>query len=269
MVINLLLYYVSFFAENRKHFYDNNNHPLTFQDFLQGRSNVDAYRFFMSTYIKRVIGIRKYQDRIMQNEITEDQFFTKTDETLALIAIENGEEQWEDKWNLRGCTLTFGNEHEWESTIATKWTCQGKQGKNNNNQDPKKSNGRNWSNDGLQRFNEIYSFVKHDRNNNPNFFQAWIEKEKDDILRSRNLKKKLKNQSVNSQTIDVADDFDSSEEEDNNNNINVARNNIGVAHNDEMTSGEDDDDDDDEDGNDEDNEIQEGDITEDEYGGKI
>ena len=151
-----------------------------------------------------------------------------------------------------------------ESTIPTKWTCQGKQDKNNNNQDTRKSNGKNWSNDGLQRFNEIYSLVKQDRNNNPNFFQAWIEKEKGDILRSSNLKKKLKNPTLISHTIDVADDFDSSDDE-KDNNINVAQNNIGVASNDEMTSEEEDEDDDE---NYENNEPQ-GDVTEDEYGGKI
>ena len=48
---------------------------------------------------------------------------------FSIYIIENGEEQWEDKWNLSGCTLTFSNEHEWESTIATKWTRQGKQDK--------------------------------------------------------------------------------------------------------------------------------------------
>ena len=39
--------------------------------------------------------------------------------------------------------------------------------------------GKGWTNEGIQRFNELFDKVKEDQLNHPNFITIWLEKERE------------------------------------------------------------------------------------------
>ena len=100
--------------------------------------------------------IKKSSWRLSRNKKLVSQIFTKYDEALALLILEN---------NCAGIKEIVEGVPVDKKTIKTKYTCKGFKKKSSSNKQTNKSSdgGRGWTEEGMMRFSEIVSIVESSR----------------------------------------------------------------------------------------------------------
>ena len=118
-----------------------------------GSVNV-SYIFFCEKFLKHVVGVRRFNNG-WKNKAAITNLASPSDEALALLLLENSEARWieESEAERRG-------EEVAESTLPkTRYTNNGE--KRAKKGFTKKFGG--WSNEGIDRFNNLVGLVKLDR----------------------------------------------------------------------------------------------------------
>jgi hypothetical protein len=155
---------------------------LYMQDFLKGRSNVEAYTVFFDHFVPCALKKTEWERRIAvagtQTESTDYFFFTVSDEAFALLLLENSYDRWFDLYkNNEGSVMQQRGVkvRRFESDVPPLYT---RGGIKYQNYQSKVGERKGWSDDGIRRFNELYLMVKQDRMANSNFEAGWLEARK-------------------------------------------------------------------------------------------
>ena len=153
------------------------------EDFLKGRIHVEAYTVFFEHFVPCALKKTEWERRIAMagthTESTDDFFSTVSDETLALILLENSYDRWFDLYtsNAGGVMQQRGvKQRRFESDVPTLYTRGGIKYHKYQSKDGEKQTG--WSDDGIIRFNELFEMVKRDRTANSNFEAGWLKAQK-------------------------------------------------------------------------------------------
>jgi hypothetical protein len=166
-----------------------------------GQINV-SYIFFCEKFLKHVVGVRTFNGG-WKNKATITDLATPSDEALGLLLLENSENRWIQEFEMeqRG-------EDECDSALPkTKYTSNGD--KKAKRGFTKKYGG--WSNEGIDRFNELVGLVKLDRAVNGEWFDAIVLER---IALNESSTEKTVGQPKHVVTIAVNDLFGESEDDD-------------------------------------------------------
>ena len=141
--------------------------------FLQGRAKPEKYSVFYERFARCIVGKRIFSRRI-DKETEGEELCSPSDEALALIALENGEENWVDlfiksKGQIRPVSRNEARPPEWSSEKPKKWTTR--RDENGNIID---TSDRQWGADAIERFNDIRQWVILDRKKHPEFVMNWV-----------------------------------------------------------------------------------------------
>ena len=152
------------------------------------RMDKDKYKWFYTNVLSHVVG-RVYWKKY-EAERGGMEMATVSDEAMALLLLENGFESWMHK-NLMG-----GSEQVSRESVPPKYTVREKDGST--------KEFKGWSDDGLERFNELCQEVTEDRTKNGKKFDDTYK-----VTRRRGVTRKRKRASVS--TIQVFDEFSGEE----------------------------------------------------------
>lgn len=151
---------------------------IQFQDFLNCRGRPSVHALFMDRFVKLVVSVRVWNMRLKSPFESINELCTVSDEAFALLALENGWETWVDTLRLAGGKFQRQKKTEKgekrpvpESPIPLKYTTH----KSNN-----KTNFHQWTNAGVEKFNEYYDLVKHRRELHEEVDQEWLEQQTKD-----------------------------------------------------------------------------------------
>ena len=148
------------------------------ENFLELRRNHAAYAVFYSTYLPAVVGKQCFKERV-RNLKKDKEIATVSDEALALLGLENGEERWADvyeksKGEIRPVRKDEEYPEGWISTVPTKYTIPTRTDPNSE----KEGNDKRWSMEGIIRFNQLHKQVVQDRKDHPEFLAQWLATER-------------------------------------------------------------------------------------------
>lgn len=136
------------------------------------------YRFFLTRFVKAVVGVAEWKIRVLQDNFDPNNLCTPTDEAFALVYYENVHDRLLDIFKKNGNqppnNRKKGRKRLYYSDVPTLYTEGGIMFK-----DPsKKQKSKGWSIDGLKRFNELVRKVREDRKKFPDFMKTVIESER-------------------------------------------------------------------------------------------
>ena len=118
------------------------------QDYML-RHQCTAYNTFFDVFVKRVVGVRKFERHATKHLLSE--FVTVTDEAFALLVYENQE----DRWRIMAEDSTR------KLVKEAKYTDGG--GGKDLPMSGKTRKGKGWSSSGMQRFNELCLEIHKER----------------------------------------------------------------------------------------------------------
>ena len=154
------------------------------QNFLLLREDEEAFSIFYNKYVREVVGKKKF-DKLIKNIQLGEEISTPTDDAFALIVLENNEDIWLDILEKNDGKI-----------ISTK---RGETKPENHRSDlkPKYTYGsgfsRNWTDEGIIRFNELRRMIIRDRKNNKCFIEKYIQRKREEMLENEPVKKKYRN----------------------------------------------------------------------------
>ena len=140
----------------------------------KGRKNKEAYRVFYKRFVPAVVGPDLYRQRVRDNNEAEPS--TASDEAFALLLLENNYERWVDIYvKSKGIPIQRRGDRtkRIDSDIQPKYTRGGI--KFSGDKVTNKTKG--WTNEGIQRFNILYQYVRNDRLRRKGFIKRLNRKE--------------------------------------------------------------------------------------------
>jgi len=156
-----------------------NKDPIKSTTFLWMRSKPSFYKIFLRCFVKQVVGVFEWNDKIRNSSISHDKIFTPSDEAFALLLIENSEKRWLDIFKKNNYQVPTprkqsidGKQKVVISDVKPRYT---EGGIKYSNQEESKSKG--WSKEGIIRFNTLHQKVKDDRKKHPDFNKSFREEE--------------------------------------------------------------------------------------------
>jgi hypothetical protein len=176
----------------------------TLANFLEMRRNVAAYSVFYSTFIPTMVG-RSLMKKLVEDDSVLEEISTISDEALALLALENGVNRWDDVFTRRkGDVRPFPKDQEipkeFISTVQTKYTVSSSSDAVGETEGREKR----WSKDGIIRFNQLRQMVIKDRAAHPEFIEDWLQQQRDAMATGPSTASKTE-----ANTVDADDDFGS------------------------------------------------------------
>jgi hypothetical protein len=146
-------------------------------EFLQGRSNEEAYTVFFERFMPCATRKTSWDQRIAMATSGGGSICTSSDEAFALLLLENSYDRWLDIFtNCPGAVMQRRGEKKrvFESDTPTLYTRGGiKYEKTRLAQSVK-----GWSGTGIRRYNVLFQKVKEDRASNPDFESNWLAEKK-------------------------------------------------------------------------------------------
>jgi hypothetical protein len=172
--------------------------------FLEMCRNTAAYSvLFYSTFILTIVG-RSLMKKLVEDDIVFEEISTISDEALALLALlENGVDRWDDvfsksKGNVRPFTRGQPIPEELKSTVPTKYTVSSTLDADGD----KEGNNKQWSKEGILRFNQLRQMSIKDREAHSDFIEWWLTQQHHAMAPGPNTASK-----VESNMVDAEDDF--------------------------------------------------------------
>ena len=155
---------------------ENNNTTPPKVDFSIGRSSKNNYKIFFTRFVPAVVGPELFQQRLAEKTIdgVPTPLCTVSDEAFALLLLENSYDRWTDLYNKTGeipLQRRGRQPRTCVSNVAPKYTQGGIMYTTNF-----EKNKKGWSNDGIQRYNELFRFVQDDRAKYPTFLAKYKSK---------------------------------------------------------------------------------------------
>ena len=154
----------------------------TLGEILSLRVDRSAYTFFCDHLLGAVTGMKKFAKASRSRWISN--IATISDEAFALVLLENNYEVWVDM-QTRGVTKG--------SSVDPKYTNGGNSVGNGRSRKYK-----GWSDEGIERYNELFDRVKKDRENNTFFDRYYMEKRYEEWEEAGGNKRKRKREIENS-----------------------------------------------------------------------
>jgi hypothetical protein len=154
----------------------------TLDNFLEMRRNYAAYSVFYSTFLPAIVG-RVLMKRLVADAHTFADVATPSDEALALLALENGVDRWDDIFTrCDGDVRPYAKGQEMpeahKSTVPTKYTVSS----NPHPTTEKEGSDKRWSKDGIIRFNQLRQMIIQDRIDHPEFAPKWLAEERESVV---------------------------------------------------------------------------------------
>ena len=149
---------------------------------------------FIKRFVKPVVGVATFNNRIKVTRRPANTLFTKTDEAFALLMLENNWDRWIDIFKLSDNRIPSvkrhrdGEEKVSISHIRPKYTDGGISYSDESASSSTK--GRGWSEEGRAQFNVIVDMVNKSRRDHPNFPNDFVKKEREKINNDNQQKKK-------------------------------------------------------------------------------
>ena len=157
-----------FFFE--EYYNENEGNIYKLEDFLELRGNPFIFEVFYSKYVRQVVGKKKF-DRLVKNVEFGEEISTPTDDAFALIVLENNEDMWMDILE--------------KSEGKIEHVKRGEEIPDNLRSDikPKFTNcdvgiAKQWSVEGIKKFNHYRKLIVDDRKNNNNFIVNYVKNER-------------------------------------------------------------------------------------------
>jgi hypothetical protein len=171
-------------------------------NFLEMRRNFVAYSVFHSTFIPTIVG-RSLMKKLVEDNNVFKEISTISDEALALLALENGVDCWDDIFTkCKGDVRPFPKGHqipeELKSTVPTKYTVSSSSDADSD----KEGNDKRWSKEGIIQFNQLRQTIIKDHAEHSDFIEQWLTQQRDDMAPGTNTASKAK-----SNMVDAEDDF--------------------------------------------------------------
>ncbi len=147
---------------------------------------------FCQRFLKCVVGEQKWNSKHLVEPIRD--FVTPSDEAFVILVLENNCSVWVDMWD---------KDNMKESNVVPLWTNGGQNKKDRNNGSTGKHKG--WSNEGVNRFNQLMVGVMRNRKNFPNFDTDLLQKWQEE--RQENGKKKKHKKTDETPEVEPLTDF--------------------------------------------------------------
>ena len=174
---------------------------FTVADFQELRNYPEAFGLFYSMYVREVVGKKKFDD-LIHTSVLGEEISTPTDDAFALLVLENNEDMWLDileknQGNIQ--TVKRGNAipANYKSLIVPKYTFE-------------RGELKQWSSEGIKRFNELRDLIIDDRKKNKGFILNYVVHERENIALSISQSEK---QSHISDNFEAANDLFMSDNE--------------------------------------------------------
>ena len=154
------------------------------KDFLEGRKNKTAYTVFFERFVPCSTKKTNWDRRVTKASTTVGNggnnkgksLCTISDEAFALLLLENSFDRWFDLFSNRKGTVAVVQrrgvkERGFQSDVAPLYT----RGGIKYNRTEVKQAVKGWSDEGMDRFNELFDHVKQDRIDNSTFEIEWLQ----------------------------------------------------------------------------------------------
>lgn len=161
------------------------------KEYIEGRVEDEIYNVVYSTFIPAVSTTEYYKYNLavrMRSTSDYRELFTKSDEAFTLLLLENYYDRWIDIYKRHGGeppTSRGTRKKKFQSQIQPRYTRGGNiyeepDGSSNQDTDtlPKIKRGKGWTNEGIERYNELFKQVGADRANNPLFIKRFLKAKK-------------------------------------------------------------------------------------------
>jgi hypothetical protein len=174
----------------------------TLDKFLEMRRNTAAYSVFYSTFIPPIVG-RSLLKKLVEDDSVFEEISTISDEALALLALENGVDRWDDVFTkCKGDVRPFARGQPipegLKSTVPTKYTVSSTLDAGGD----KEGNDKRWSKEGIIRFNQLRQKIIKDRGRHTDFIEGWLTQQRLATASGPNAASKAE-----SNMVDAEDDF--------------------------------------------------------------
>ena len=143
------------------------------------RQLAETYEMFF-TYFIPAIGRRTYWKHVVANAKTDNDITTVSNEAFVLLILENNWNRWLDiyiKNDGKIVPMKGRGKRYLDCDILPKYTRGGAMPGLHSERTG--DFGKGWTNEGIERFNELFDKVKEDRINNPHFITNWLRKERE------------------------------------------------------------------------------------------
>jgi hypothetical protein len=155
---------------------------IAMKDIVEGRKNEEAYSAFFEHFLpcatKKTLWDRHIAKAVSNSNSKKFQSLcTISDEAFALLLLENSYNQWLDLFlNNRGPVMQRRGvkQRGFQSNVPTSYTRGGIKYDKTDMTQPVKE----WSEEGMARFNALFDQVIADRAENPDFERRWLEARK-------------------------------------------------------------------------------------------
>ena len=136
----------------------------TIVDLCNGRINEEQHKQVYLRFIPCITGKSAFSNRLL-TATKESDLCTRSDEALTLLLLENSYDRWIDIYKKAEGQVSkrrLNKNRQWHSDVRTKYTDGGIMYRSNHDTN-KRSNSKGWTDDGIDRFNELCSKVSCDR----------------------------------------------------------------------------------------------------------
>ena len=152
---------------------------------LQGRSNKTFFGGFVKTTLWYQIGSDRWYETMVKDPQSEEPLCTPSDEAFAILNVLNLRNYWLKKWSGEPV-----GDREKPLYTKKKGTTRDAQG---------------WSQEGIQRFNQLMIHVKSDRASNPTFDKEYRVKTQKE-MEGKKKRKRASERSDQNVTLPVTDE---------------------------------------------------------------
>jgi hypothetical protein len=182
--------------------YANQDVRYSLDKFLEMHRNTAAYSVFYSTFIPTIVG-RSLMKKLVEDVSVFEEISTISDEALALLALENGVDRWDDvftkcKGDVRPFTRGQPIPEGLTSTVQTKYTVSS----TNDADGDKEGNDKRWSKEGIIGFNQLRQKIIKDRGAHSDFMERWLTQQRLATASGPNA-----TSNAESNMVDAEDDF--------------------------------------------------------------
>jgi hypothetical protein len=170
-------------------------------------------RIFLRRFVKQVVSTYEWNNRILNTMFDPDKLCTVSDEAFALLVVENNYERWIDMYVQNDLkppipqTQSSDRKKKVLSNVKPYFTTGG-----NVYEEPPPSKTKGWSQQGIDRFNELFKLVKDNRASYPKFMREFVRSERRELMKQHHTKPKAVSPKMQGPSA-MQDEFTDNEED--------------------------------------------------------
>jgi len=167
---------------------------VLFESYKEGRKNYYVYSTFIKHFVKPVVGINKWNDRLHNLNLKPKMLFTASDEAFALVVLSNYYKYWWEIFEKNGYKIPT-KKRKRDSDEEDTSTLENRPLYTDASHSTKEGGrvSKQWSIEGYQAFNDFHDKCRKDRKKFPDFNKKFLEQEREEEKnQKRNSRKKVK-----------------------------------------------------------------------------